>query len=751
MDQFLRRADPSNEVEFRFKGASALSMKDIASYYEDQKFRKTKENSVSVIGRIKFDADMPSDLRMISVQGKPDTFMTKNQIGRPLFTDHFKLVESKETIIPGISKGVFERLYNTVVTRKRERVSYTNGDFKVDLTVIDGETHEVELECLTRKALNNPYAHVNAIVAMIEKHHPNAVKHEYKRLLNMQAYRFAGSLPYTITMEIFNTGKLNCGYTVTDKADGLRYHLMVTSSGHGYFMGRGHNDIRYMGHFPGLENTVIDGEYVKNVFYTFDALVVMGKDVRQVNLIQRLLSLKMVFDVVKQRKYVMIKSKTFYGMETKGIYRIESGRVIHTRGDTKKMMFGQACVMIWRNRAKFPYTLDGLVFTPILPGYNNTEIFKWKPYDTIDFFVRKNSTRQWTLHIAGNNNGRYMHLPFAGASGNGTFHVKPRDAGYANKIFADTSIPDSVRRGVIQVSPGNANKYADNSVVEFKYENSTFVPIGSRPDKAYANNILSVNDAWESISQPITEAILRAGVYKSCIRVYHNAIKNDLIETFMTNKTVLDIGFGAGGDIKKYETHRVKVIGVDIVEPKYKLGRDVRFIKVTGDMYNITDVLKNSSTKTFDVVNCQFAMHYFFRNEATLQRFIQNVSKALKPGGRLVATVLDGERVKKAMNGLVKHGYCGKRRIFTLKRDTEGHRLSVDLAGTAYFENTTSEEYLVNINRFTKAMKKAGFKLEMAKKFSSFQKKFKTQCDLLCPDEKVYSFLNTVLVLQKIA
>lgn len=50
-----------------------------------------------------------------------------------------------------------------------------------------------------------------------------------------------------------------------------------------------------------------------------------------------------------------------------------------------------------------------------------------------------------------------------------------------------------------------------------------------------------------------------------------------------------------------------------------------------------------------DLVSCQFAMHYFFRDEATLRAVLGNVASALGPGGVFLGTCLDGERVMRAL------------------------------------------------------------------------------------------------------
>lgn len=43
----------------------------------------------------------------------------------------------------------------------------------------------------------------------------------------------------------------------------------------------------------------------------------------------------------------------------------------------------------------------------------------------------------------------------------------------------------------------------------------------------------------------------------------------------------------------------------------------------------------------FDMVSCQFALHYSFESEAKARRLLQNASDRLKPGGTFVGTIPD--------------------------------------------------------------------------------------------------------------
>lgn len=56
-----------------------------------------------------------------------------------------------------------------------------------------------------------------------------------------------------------------------------------------------------------------------------------------------------------------------------------------------------------------------------------------------------------------------------------------------------------------------------------------------------------------------------------------------------------------------------------------------------------------ASTK-FDVVSCQFAVHYFFQTKERLEGFLRNVSYNLRPNGRFIATFMDGQKVHSLLN-----------------------------------------------------------------------------------------------------
>ena len=54
---------------------------------------------------------------------------------------------------------------------------------------------------------------------------------------------------------------------------------------------------------------------------------------------------------------------------------------------------------------------------------------------------------------------------------------------------------------------------------------------------------------------------------------------------------------------------------------------------------------QNAVNERFDVVSCQFAIHYMFRSDDTLDTFCKNVDRVLKVGGHFIGTCLNGAYV----------------------------------------------------------------------------------------------------------
>lgn len=150
------------------------------------------------------------------------------------------------------------------------------------------------------------------------------------------------------------------------------------------------------------------------------------------------------------------------------------------------------------------------------------------------------------------------------------------------------------------------------------------------------------------------------------IRNFHNFVKATLIadacKSCHTHSRFLDLCCGNGGDIGKVKHNLVKeYFGLDIASGAVNraLQRLSEHPEVNGDVivfnaFSATAGHLLDNLKKFDIVSCQFAIHYSFENERTARTFIQNVALALREGGSFIVTVPDEDYLSRSKKLLGK-------------------------------------------------------------------------------------------------
>lgn len=146
-----------------------------------------------------------------------------------------------------------------------------------------------------------------------------------------------------------------------------------------------------------------------------------------------------------------------------------------------------------------------------------------------------------------------------------------------------------------------------------------------------------------------------SAIYPLCL--LHNWVKASAIDygTKLLDEynglIVLDLACGKGGDIMKWERWPIKkYIGIDISEKSIKQAKKRR-LRMTADFhvldcwtYPIKSVLKNPNIR-FDIVSCQFALHYAFESEETLTVALANIAGNLKKGGIFMCTLPNADEI----------------------------------------------------------------------------------------------------------
>ena len=150
------------------------------------------------------------------------------------------------------------------------------------------------------------------------------------------------------------------------------------------------------------------------------------------------------------------------------------------------------------------------------------------------------------------------------------------------------------------------------------------------------------------------------------IRNFHNFVKSMLLseacECTEPHARYLDMCCGNGGDISKLVHNNItQYFGMDIAN--HAVERALQRIQdqssVTGEAisfnaFSCTAGHMLVNMRKFDIVSCQFAIHYAFSDEQTARTFIQNVAFALRVGGSFIITVPDAEFLQKSRKLLGK-------------------------------------------------------------------------------------------------
>ena len=214
------------------------------------------------------------------------------------------------------------------------------------------------------------------------------------------------------------------------------------------------------------------------------------------------------------------------------------------------------------------------------------------------------------------------------------------------------------------------------------------------------------NSIWSSIHNPVTEAMVKTGEINEVVvgvpttgkyynrkapkrdvmktqpmRNFHNDyVKRDVLlrRTIPTGGALCDLAMGKAGDLHKWVSAGVgRVFGCDYSASNINDPQDGAYARLLSKMIEmggrdkvapmvfvqadaavnlksglsgVTEedkalLIRELATSTFDVVSCMFAIHYMFRDEATLHGFLTNLADLVKVGGYFVGCGFDGDAV----------------------------------------------------------------------------------------------------------
>lgn len=136
------------------------------------------------------------------------------------------------------------------------------------------------------------------------------------------------------------------------------------------------------------------------------------------------------------------------------------------------------------------------------------------------------------------------------------------------------------------------------------------------------------------------------------MRQFNNWLKSvQIYHHTRPGNSVLDLCCGKGGDLFKWSQAKctsyvacdTAALSVQELANRYNQMKSAPFrpTLLVGDCFQhrISQYLPEHTT--FDVVSCQFAIHYAFETENRVRTLLQNVTDRLKPGGFFIGTTVD--------------------------------------------------------------------------------------------------------------
>jgi uncharacterized protein YajQ (UPF0234 family) len=355
--------------------------------------------------------------------------------------------------------GVFEGVekYEIEMEIDNARVG-TGTEYKTTKSIIDLIRKSIRIVLSGLQGTHYPISYTERDDILFE--YMTVVKGDDYQRGRVQNRDFIG--PSSVTLQLDNIMKKNTdsavpnitmNYTVTDKADGERRLLFVNKDGKIYMIDTNMNVI-----FTGsktvektLYHSILDGEFIKynknreiiNLFAAFDIYFIHKKTTRDYDFTKNDLD----FDVddeetkmkentdknaspIKRYLFQLLqqyigKLKPFSVIKTVGIHSVDENNSCTFTIKCKNFFMTSPGVTIFQACSRilsdiddgiYPYTTDGLIFTPsnTAVGSDNSgqagplqkitwgRSFKWKPpeFNTIDFLVsiKKDKTGKDEIH-----------------------------------------------------------------------------------------------------------------------------------------------------------------------------------------------------------------------------------------------------------------------------------------------------------------------------------------------------------------
>ena len=347
------------------------------------------------------------------------------------------------------------------------------------------------------------------------------------------------------------------------------------------------------------------------------------------------------------------------------------------------------------------------------------------------------------------------------------------------------------------------------TVMRTRYDKTYLYRVLRRAE--FGNDINVADSIWTSIHVPITEDMLKMAwtsppddtfeddMYyrddessreRNQVRAFHNRVKEGQYSSYVVpGNTLLELAVGRGGDLHKWRrTKPSKVLGLDISATNINMPRQGACVRYLNEKKRSNEFLPKvlfaqaDMTKTFeeqesrylkivfgdepattpylaefkgiaewDLVACQFALHYACASEEMFKTFVGNLKHCKTI---FFGTVLDGQAVYSLLMGKERHTFRsnGKTLAEITKKyedagqwkDEFGQQIDVLLESTV----KPSPEYLVPFEAVTRILSEAGLELIDSKSFKDI---YATQNQVVLDKaEQEFSFLYRTFAFKRV-
>ncbi|KAL7716097.1 mRNA (guanine-N(7))-methyltransferase [Entamoeba marina] len=222
------------------------------------------------------------------------------------------------------------------------------------------------------------------------------------------------------------------------------------------------------------------------------------------------------------------------------------------------------------------------------------------------------------------------------------------------------------------------------------------------------------------------------------LKSFNNWVKAFMLGEYLKEGvTVLDFCGGKGGDYKKFEIQRVKrvvtadISGDSLEQALERHKNDKHYFKLDTIKCNCfgSEFLEKLDPKIiFDVVSCQFAIHYSFGTEEDANQAVKNIAHNLRKGGYFIGTTVNAYRVVKKLKTVPGNSFGNK--VFSITFSEEFDKTNIPIFGSKYIFHLANSiddipEYLIPFSVFQNICSENGLELVSFHDFHQFYKESK--------------------------